>query len=91
MGVGLTTGAVWYAHVSASLSFVRTLQQLFLPFVITALTVVAAYATPRVVDVNVDNVFLSILWHGSVIMLIYISLVVLFYRKQLRRFLQVAV
>ena len=91
MGVGLTTGAVWYAHVSASLSFVRTLQQLFLPFVITALTVVAAYATTRVVDVNVDNVFLSILWHGSVIMLIYISLVVLFYRKQLRRVLQVAV
>ncbi|MDM7861401.1 lipopolysaccharide biosynthesis protein [Alteromonas sp. ASW11-36] len=91
MGIGLTIGAVWFAHHSANIRFIDTCQQLVLPMMITGLTIALSYLLSQWLAFTTEYLWLAILYHGSLIVGIYVVLLAACYRGQLRRILQVAV
>lgn len=90
MGIGLTIGAVWIAHHSAKIKFIETCNYLVLPILVTVLTIIFSYSLSQWFAFSTDNLLLNILYHGSLIVGIYIVLLAAIYRRQLRQILQVA-
>ena len=90
MGVGLTIGAVWVAHRSANISFFATCKPMLLPILIAAITVLLSHFISRRLAFNLDYLWVTILYHGSLIVGIYVALLACFYRGRLLHILLVA-
>lgn len=90
MGIGLTIGAVWYAHNSAKIRFLLTLKALFAPMMVVVVTTLGAYAIHYLLSLDISNLWLNIAYHGGLIVLIYGLLLMGVYGKQLKKILQVA-
>lgn len=90
MGIGLTIGAVWYAHRSANIQFGRSMAQLAAPFAITLITIAVVFGISQWLRFEPNNVWLAILYHGTLLMVIYLSLLGLVYRRRLKHVLQVS-
>ncbi|WP_164084777.1 lipopolysaccharide biosynthesis protein [Alteromonas flava] len=91
MGIGLTIGAVAYAHRSANLAFASTLRYLFKPFIAVTLTLVLVTFVTTNLALPPMELWLAIIVHGSLLVGIYCGLLVALYRRQLRQILQVSV
>lgn len=90
MGVGLTIGAVWYAHRSAKIRFIVTLKALFAPALVIIATILGVRAIEHLLSLVIDNLWLKIAYHGGLIVCLYSLLLFGIYGKRLKHVLQVA-
>ncbi|WP_100644246.1 lipopolysaccharide biosynthesis protein [Alteromonas facilis] len=90
MGIGLTIGAVGYAHKSAGISFRESLTYLLKPALVIVATVLLVVGITGMLALNIESLWGSIVLHGTLIVSVYGVLLLMVYRREFKHVMQVA-